>query len=110
MIFRGTTPVHIFGFPFEQEEVEVLYISYFQKGEIRVNKTLSDVTFDPPNQTIEVKLSQKDTLSFAKYKWLDKARDSMILIQIRTKLTNGDCYVSEPIKERLGDVLYDGEI
>jgi hypothetical protein len=38
------------------------------------------VTFDPALETIEVDLSQEDTLSFEKYQWLDRARDSLILI------------------------------
>jgi hypothetical protein len=49
-------------------------------------------------------------LSFEKYNWLDRAKDSIILIQIRVKLTNDDCWVSEVMKERLGDVLLDGVI
>lgn len=110
MIYRGTTPTHIFSFPFEQTEVAVLKISYFQKGAVKFTKTLDDVTFDQVNSTIELKLSQQDTLSFEKYSWLDRAKDSIILIQIRVKLTNDDCWVSEVMKERLGDVLLDGVI
>lgn len=110
MLYRGTTPTHVFSFPFKQEEVDVLYISYFQKGQIKVEKDLSDVTFDPALETIEVDLSQEDTLSFEKYQWLDRARDSLILIQIRVKLLNGECWASEVMKERLGDVLKDGMI
>ena len=52
MIYRGTTPRHYFEFPFEENEVAVLYISYMQKGQIRVEKELSDVTFDPINGLI----------------------------------------------------------
>ena len=110
MIYRGTTPRHYFEFPFEENEVAVLYISYMQKGQIRVEKELSDVTFDPINGLIQVDLTQEDTLAFEKYSWLDKQRDSLILIQIRTKLTNGECWVTDMMKDRLGDVLKDGVI
>ena len=110
MIYRGTTPIHIFSFPFAEDEVRVVYVSYFQKGKIKVEKSKNDITFDEANGTIEVQLSQEDTLSFEKYNWLDKARDSLILIQIRVKLSNEECWASEVMKERLGDVLKDGMI
>lgn len=110
MIYRGTTPTHVFSFPFKQNEVAALYISYFQKGSIKVEKELNDITFDPALETIEVTLTQQDTLSFEKYKWLDRARDSLILIQIRVRLENGECWASEVMEERLGDVLKDGII
>ena len=110
MTYRGTTPKHIFYFPFKQNEVAVLKISYFQKGKVKFTKELQDVTFDPATDTIELNLTQEDTLSFEKYSWLDRARDSLILIQIRVKLTDGQCWVSESMSDRLGDVLLDGVI
>ena len=110
MIYRGTTPKHYFQFPFYQNEVESIFVSYWQQGSIKVEKQLNDVIFNSQDKTIEVDLSQEDTLSFEKYNFLDKARDSLILIQIRTKLIDGQCWVCEPIKERLGDVLKDGAI
>lgn len=110
MIYRGTTPRHYFEFPFESNEVAALYISYMQKGQIRVEKELSEVTFDPANGLIQVDLTQEDTLAFEKYGWLDKQRDSLILIQIRVRLENGECWVTDMIKDRLGDVLKDGVI
>ena len=60
MIYRGTTPTHIFSFPFEQNEVAVLKISYFQKGTVKFTKTLENVTFDQVNSTIELKRLQED--------------------------------------------------
>lgn len=110
MTYRGTTPIHTFYFPFAQNEVSVLKITYFQKGKIKFTKELTDVIFQPDEETITLQLTQADTLSFEKYNWLDKARDSLILIQIRVKLTNGECLVSDVMKDRLGDVLLDGEI
>ena len=110
MIYRGTTPRHSFQFPFKEDEVAALYISYMQKGQIKVEKSLNDIIFDPVNSLIQVDLSQEDTLSFEKYSWLDRQRDSLILIQIRTRLANGECWVTDPIKDRLGDVLKDGLI
>ena len=110
MTYRGTTPKHIFYFPFAQNEVSVLKISYFQKGKIKFTKELTDVTFQPDEETITLQLTQADTLSFEKYQWLDRARDSLILIQIRVRLENGECWASEVMEERLGDVLKDGII
>jgi hypothetical protein len=54
MIYRGTTPIHIFSFPFTEDEVRVVYISYFQKGKIKIEKSKNDITFDEANGTIEV--------------------------------------------------------
>ena len=110
MTYRGTTPKHIFYFPFNQNEVSVLKITYFQKGKVCFTKELSDVTFQPDEETITLQLSQEDTLSFEKYSWLDRQRDSLILVQIRVKLTNGQCLASDVMKDRLGDVLLDGVI
>ncbi len=110
MTYRGTTPKHIFYFPFDQNEVSVLKITYFQKGKVCFTKELSDVTFQPDEETITLQLSQEDTLSFEKYSWLDRQRDSLILVQIRVKLTNGQCLASDVMKDRLGDVLLDGGI
>lgn len=45
MTYRGTTPKHIFYFPFAQDEVSVLKITYFQKGKVKFTKELTDVTF-----------------------------------------------------------------
>ena len=108
--YRGTTPKHIFYFPFPQNQVDVLKISYFQKGHVKFTKELSDVVFNPAEETIELQLSQADTLSFEKFNRLDRARDSLILIQIRLLLKNGECWASDIMKERLGDVLLDGEL
>lgn len=108
--YRGTTPKHIFYFPFKQSEVSVLKITYFQKGHVIFTKELSDVTFNAAEETIELQLTQSDTLAFNKYDRLDRTRDSLILIQIRVKLSSGACWVSEVMKERLGDVLLDGLI
>ena len=108
--YRGTTPKHIFYFPFLQNQVDVLKISYFQKGHVIFTKELSDVVFNPAEETIELQLSQADTLSFEKFNRLDRTRDSLILIQIRLLLKNGEAWVSEVMKERLGDVLLDGEL
>ncbi len=107
MTYRGTTPKHIFYFPFDQNEVSVLKITYFQKGKVRFTKELSDVTFQPDEETITLQLSQEDTLSFERYSWLDKAKDSLIWVQIRVKLTNGNCLASDMMKDRLGDILLD---
>ena len=110
MIYRGTTPTHLFYFPFEQNEVQLLYISYFQNGSIRVEKELSDVTFDPVNSLISVNLTQEDTLSFDKYVKFEHMSQSLALIQLRVLLNNGTAWVSEIMKERIGDILKDGVI
>ena len=110
MIYRGTTPTHLFNFPFEQNEVQLLYISYSQKGSIRVEKTLEDVTFDAVNSLISVQLTQEDTLSFDNCTTFEFLQQSMISIQLRVLLTDGTAWVSEIMTERVGNILKDGII
>lgn len=109
MIYRGTTPTHIFSFPFGQSEISKVFITYVQNGEVKIEKSINDVTFTSDN-TIETTLTQRETLLFNKYSPYDKTMSSMILIQIRALLTDGEAWVSEVIRERVGDVLKDGVI
>ena len=110
MIYRGTTPKHLFYFPYAENTISVLKITYFQQGEVIFTKEKQDVTFNAEDEIIELRLSQEDTLKFKKYKWLDRAKDSLVLIQIRFKKTNNECWVSEVMEDRVGDVLLDGVI
>lgn len=110
MIYRGTTPTHIFSFPFDENQISAVYITYMQKGEVKVEKDISQITFNSTEQTIEVKLTQEDTLSFDKYGPYDTAKDSMCLIQVRALTTDNEAWTSEPVRERIGDVLKDGII
>lgn len=109
MIYRGTTPTHIFSCPFEQQEISRIYITYMQQNQIKVEKVLNDITFNNDG-TMEVSLTQMDTLLFNRYTPDDRTADSMVLIQIRARLTNGEVWASEIIRERIGDILKDGQI
>ena len=78
---RATTPNHTFTFP---EEVEVssvtdILISYSQNGQKILEKTLNDLTIDTENNAFNLKLTQKETDSFAPGK---------ALVQVRAKTGN----------------------
>lgn len=110
MIYRGTTPTHLFYFPFNQSEVQALYISYSQKGRIRIEKDISDVSFDLVNNLVSVQLTQSDTLSFDDCSTFEFLQQSMVLIQLRVLLNDGTAWASEIMKERVGNILKDGVI
>lgn len=99
MMMRGTTPTHIFSFPFSKEDVEELYITYAQKKETVIEKTLSDVTFGEGE--ISVKLSQEDTLAFM---------DGLVDMQIRVKFNSGEAAASDRLRTTAERILKEGVI
>lgn len=99
---RATTPTHIFTFP---EEVEVsnvtdILISYSQCGQKILEKTLNDLTIDTENNAFTLKLTQKETDSFAPGK---------ALVQVRAK-TNGATLASQMIWLTVKPVLNSEEM
>ncbi len=103
MIIRGTTQTHYFEFPFNQTEVKNLSVVYFQNKYVKIRKELSDVEFD--DGSLVVKLSQEDTYGFDHVGIPSIPVQSLIKIQIKILLNDGSVYVSDPIRERLYDVL-----
>ena len=126
MITRGTTPYHSFIIPLIEEEIDTIYVTYLQNGEVILDKSRDDMTItnlidllgtelDIEDLTDEEKsscqvgihLTQEDTLKFNFY---PAARKNIAVIQIRVKTTDGEAYSSDPIHERIMGVLKEGEI
>ena len=105
VIIRGTTQTHYFDFPFDPSNIGELSVVYSQNKEIKIRKSLSDVSFD--EESLIVKLSQEDTFSFDKVGIPSIPSKSLVLIQIRTILNDGSVFVSSPIKDRVYDILDD---
>lgn len=100
MIPKGCTCENGFLFPFPENEVEVLYVTYKQNGVIKFHKNLEDCVFK--DGKIYVALTQEDTLKFD-----DKG---IIKIQIRGTLKNGAATKSNIMETFTDEVLYDGVI
>lgn len=107
---RGGTHLHSFFIPFDFEEIRDIYISYGQQDKVILTKSTNDCVYNETDKCIQTQLSQADTLSFLKPGMNALAEESLVLIQIRVILNNNVAYVSYPIKERLFDVLWGGEI
>lgn len=136
MLYRGTTPYHSFTLPLPMEDVVEVYITYWQNGEIVLEKDINDVELTPieqdtsfitdtnigddissNNQFYEeeeikacqatVHLTQEDTL---KFKFYPAAEKNIAAIQIRVLDGEDEAYASEVINERIYGVLKDGVI
>lgn len=99
---RGTTPtitIKIKG----SLNVELLktIIVTFKQGDVEVDITGEDAEIDAENNTIKVRLTQKDTLAFKK---------GQISIQVRALTYTEDALASAIINKSLDDILYEGEI
>lgn len=110
MIYRGTTPTHIFSFPFDPNELSSIYITYTQRGNIIIEKTIDDIEFDTVEETMKVTLSQEDTLAFFGANPRIRTVDTTVFIQVRAGFANGEAWASEIMKDRVGDILKDGFI
>lgn len=136
MLYRGTTPYHSFTLPLPMEDIVEVYITYWQNGEIVLEKDINDVELTPieqdtsfiidtntgddidsNNQFYEeeeikacqatVHLTQEDTL---KFKFYPAAEKNIAAIQIRVLDGEDEAYTSEVINERIYGVLKDGVI
>ena len=137
MLYRGTTPYHSFTLPLPMEDIVEVYITYWQNGEVVLEKDISDIELTPiekdnnsfitdtnigdelsgNNQYMEeeeikacqatVHLTQEDTL---KFKFYPAAEKNIAAIQIRVLDSEDEAYDSEVIHERIYGVLKDGVI
>lgn len=100
MISKGCTVGNTFTVPFTKEEVEVLYITYQQRGKNIVEKTLNDCSFG--DNFVSTGLTQEETLMF----------ESLIRvnIQIRARLKDGTVTKSNIIETDVDKILKDGVI
>ena len=127
MITRGTTPYHSFIIPLLKEDIDTIFITYFQNEKTVIEKEKEDMTFenlvdilvndgvdieDIPEEErnscqANIHLTQEDTLKFHFYPAAEK---NIAVIQIRVKDMNGEAYSSDPVQERIMGILKDGEI
>lgn len=137
MLYRGTTPYHSFIFPLPIDEIAEAYITYWQNGQVVLEKDLSEIELQPIVETngfitddnhgdsfasndidfedeevvtgceAFVHLTQEDTL---KFKFYPAAEKNITAIQIRLLSTDGEAYASEVIHERIYGVLKNGVI
>ena len=130
MIIRGTTPYHTFVVPLEPQQIDEVFITYLQNGEIILDKSSSDVEISEISTETEnahmegydeiqieetpiitsqitVHLTQEDTL---KFKFFPAAEKNVAVVQVRILDTKGEAYASDPIHERIYGVLKDGVI
>lgn len=105
---RGTTPTHTFTLPdnLKTATLSTLYITYAQRGETVLEKTLSDVTIN--NGVITCTLTQAETLLFSVRNHARSTDD--VAIQVRMKTSDGTAMASDIMRIPVQDVLKDGEI
>ena len=82
-IIRGTTPTITITVTSELDftAIQQVWVYISQQNKVKIDKLISDVSFDPENKQILVTLSQDDTLAL-------KAGNEA-LFQIRLLLNNG---------------------
>ena len=131
MLLRGTTPYHSFTLPMTVDKIAKLYITYFQNGEIILEKksdrpedgvvitNFEDMYDNAEIETLAlseeeintsiatVHLTQEDTLKFHFY---PAAKKNIALIQLKLLDTDNEVYASEPIKERVYGVFNEEEL
>ena len=107
-LIRGTTPTIIITVQTDIDLTEVaeVWVYLSQQNKVKVDKELSDVTFDYENKTMTVTLSQTDTLAL-------KA-DTDTLFQIRMLMNDETAFATLASKVTVkevykGGVITDGE-
>ena len=99
-IRRGTTPTVTCNLSFTQQEIEALYVTFWQNGEPIFTKGLEDVTWEESG--ISFRLSQEDTLKFSEN---DTAQ-----AQMRLKLVGGLALGSNKVAFTITGILKEGVI
>lgn len=106
-IIRGTTPTLTFHVKNEQldlNEIAEIWITFRTKAGVKVkDKTYSkeDVTIDAAEHTIELFLSQEDTLDFT---------DTNMVVQLRVRFDDDLAYASNIMDIQIGHILKEGVI
>lgn len=80
----GTTPTHTFTLPFDVDLIKSVRVIYAQDNQIVFVKNTKDCTL--ANNTVTVKLTQKDTFAFDYKKSVE--------IQVRVLTVDGESLVS----------------
>lgn len=97
---RGTTTTLGFKIPFDTGEITILNISFEQKGQIVLEKTLTDCVLN--SDSILCPLSESDTLKLM--------GSTHVKIQLRVKKTNGDVIASDIMNGFVERIIKDGEL
>lgn len=101
-MYRGTTPTLVLKLDTDVslENLAEMWVT-FKATNAEVNKTLSDVTIDDTEKTIEVPLSQRDTLAIT---------GRTCSVQVRFKTSGGLAYATTISNIEVENVLKDGVI
>ena len=100
MIPIGCTSENSFAFPYNENEVACVYITYVQGGNTVVEKELPDCKFE--DGRINVMLSQEDSLLFEE--------KTNVRIQIRGRKHNNKAFKSTIITASTDEILKKGVI
>lgn len=99
-MYRASTPYHEFELPFKYEYyVDKLLITYSQNGNIVLEKTETDVSFN--ENIVSFTLTQEETKLFKK---------GLVEVQVRVYTTGKQSIVSDMIYFFAEDVLNDKEL
>ena len=105
---RGTTPTHIFKTSVDLSNAQELYLTYKQGDNVRIEKTLEDVTIEPVvddekfQSLVRVTLTQADTLGLKANEFVD--------IQARVKFPNEKALASDILNVPVRGILKEGII
>lgn len=97
---RGTTPTITFNLPFDVSTVRNCEVYFAQNDELLVTKEMEDCVLS--GQTLAVTLTQAETLSFDD--------DVKLEVQARFVFTDGSVDATNIIKQKVKEILKDGEI
>lgn len=106
-IIRGTTPTLTFHVKNEQlnlDEIAEIWITFRTKAGVKIQDktfTKDDVTIDAQEHTIELFLTQEDTLAFA---------DPNTVVQLRVRFNDDLAYASNIMGVQIGHILKEGVI
>lgn len=106
-MIRGASHLHKFYISLDIETLQGIEVTYAQNGHNVLIKTEADMDYNSVDECITLHLSQEDTLKFAPVGIPATVKDSLITIQFKFFDVHGDVFVSQPIRERLYDVLHD---
>lgn len=99
---RGTTPVHTFATDADLTGASVLYVTYQQRGETVLEKSLGDAGVTVTEAAVTVELTQDESLSFAE--------SVPVRIQIRAGWADGTRAASNIVTASVGEILKEGAI
>ena len=106
-IIRGTTPTitfHVKDESFDMTEIAEVWVTFKTKAGVKIkekNYTIEDLVIDAENHTIELDLTQEDTLDLP---------DTNVNVQLRVRTDSELAYASQIIEVEIGHILKDGVI